>query len=303
MAKLIDLTGQRFDKVIVIEKAQSRNRHVYWKCLCDCGNYCQISGQSLRKNISHDCGCRKQKKRKQKEQEKEKKKNKLVGLKFGKLTVIKLLDKTDKNFNKYWLCKCDCGQWCEATTVALTSKHKQSCGCLRRKDMTNQKFGKLTVIKVDPATVGTPGEVKWICKCDCGNFTSVKGYLLRAGNTQSCGCINYSIGEKNIQNVLKQNNISFVSQYTDFSLNRKRFDFAIIKNNKPIRLIEFDGQQHFNDLKGSWNSKETLQDRQKRDKQKNQWAKQHNIPLVRIPYTERDNITLDLILGDKYEIE
>ena len=29
----------------------------------------------------------------------------------------------------------------------------------------------------------------------------------------------------------------------------------------------------------------------------------HNIPLVRIPYKERDNITLDLIMGDKYLIK
>ena len=33
---------------------------------------------------------------------------------------------------------------------------------------------------------------------------------------------------------------------------------------------------------------------------KNQYAFDHNIPLVRIPYKERDNITLDLLLGDKY---
>ena len=39
---------------------------------------------------------------------------------------------------------------------------------------------------------------------------------------------------------------------------------------------------------------------QKRDKIKNNYALSHNIPLVRIPYWERDNITLDLLLGNKY---
>lgn len=33
---------------------------------------------------------------------------------------------------------------------------------------------------------------------------------------------------------------------------------------------------------------------------KNEWAKKHNIPLVRIPYWERDKITLDMILKDEY---
>lgn len=33
---------------------------------------------------------------------------------------------------------------------------------------------------------------------------------------------------------------------------------------------------------------------------KNKYCLINNIPLVRIPYWERDNITLDIILGDKY---
>ena len=42
MAKLIDLTGQKFDKLLVLEKAPSRARHTYWKCQCDCGNICYV---------------------------------------------------------------------------------------------------------------------------------------------------------------------------------------------------------------------------------------------------------------------
>jgi hypothetical protein len=38
------------------------------------------------------------------------------------------------------------------------------------------------------------------------------------------------------------------------------------------------------------------------DLKKNKLAKEKNIPLVRIPYWERDNITLDLIFNDKYLI-
>lgn len=36
---------------------------------------------------------------------------------------------------------------------------------------------------------------------------------------------------------------------------------------------------------------------------KNEWAAAHNIPLVRIPYTERDNITLDMLLGDRFLVK
>ena len=47
---------------------------------------------------------------------------------------------------------------------------------------------------------------------------------------------------------------------------------------------------------------ETLLQRQERDNRKNKWAIDNNIPLVRIPYWERDKITLDMILGSTYEV-
>jgi len=33
---------------------------------------------------------------------------------------------------------------------------------------------------------------------------------------------------------------------------------------------------------------------------KNQYAKKKNIPLVRIPYYELNNITLEMIMGDEF---
>lgn len=77
-----------------------------------------------------------------------------------------------------------------------------------------------------------------------------------------------------------------------------RYDFVILKNNTPIRLIEFDGEQHYKNI-ANWDS---LELQQKRDQIKNEYALSHNIPLVRIPYWERDNITLDMIMGEQYEV-
>ena len=137
--------------------------------------------------------------------------------------------------------------------------------------------------------------------CDCGTMVSVPTNSLTSGNTSSCGCINYSIGEKNIKHILDINNISYKAQWSCPELELKRFDFAILDINKNvIRLIEFDGKQHFNDISGIWNSKESLTNIQQRDKVKNEYALSHNIPLVRIPYWERDNITMEMINEDKY---
>ena len=54
-------------------------------------------------------------------------------------------------------------------------------------DLTNQRFGKLTVIRLDGKD--HRHECKWLCKCDCGNETVVYGSHLRKGDTVSCGCV------------------------------------------------------------------------------------------------------------------
>lgn len=50
-------------------------------------------------------------------------------------------------------------------------------------------------------------------------------------------------------------------------------------------------------------NRDSLKDIQTRDQEKNEWAAAHNIPLIRIPYTQRDNITLDMLLGDQYLVK
>lgn len=54
-------------------------------------------------------------------------------------------------------------------------------------DITGQKFGRLTV--VSRSGKDNFRQYMWSCKCDCGNTVDVRGYSLRSGNTQSCGCL------------------------------------------------------------------------------------------------------------------
>lgn len=59
---------------------------------------------------------------------------------------------------------------------------------MRPIDMTGQRFGKLLVQRRSPVN-STQNAAQWLCKCDCGNETTVIGILLRNGRTRSCGCL------------------------------------------------------------------------------------------------------------------
>ena len=108
--------------------------------------------------------------------------------------------------------------------------------------------------------------------------------------------------------IYNDNNINFIynKQYYEDLVSENnvplRYDFIILQDNIPIRLIEFDGPQHEKPYE-YFGGDIYFQKIKYNDKLKNEYAYKHNIPLVRIPYKERDNITLDLIMGDKYLIK
>ena len=57
MGKLIDLTGKRFGRWIVLEKTDNKSGKVAWLCKCDCGTKKKIIGNSLKRGDSKSCGC------------------------------------------------------------------------------------------------------------------------------------------------------------------------------------------------------------------------------------------------------
>ena len=130
----------------------------------------------------------------------------------------------------------------------------------------------------------------WICQCSCGTIKSVSSQNLRRNISTNCGCkATISIGEQKVKNILDNYNINYVQEYRVKELNNKRYDFAIFdKANNLICFIEYDGRQHYNN--DSWGGENGLLERQKADKEKDEYAKQQNIKMVRIPYWEIDNI-------------
>lgn len=58
MSALKDLTGRRFGRLVVIERAGSTyKKESTWVCLCDCGKSCVASSYNLRSGNTKSCGC------------------------------------------------------------------------------------------------------------------------------------------------------------------------------------------------------------------------------------------------------
>ena len=294
MPKLIDLTGKKFNKLLVLERAENIGKKVAWRCLCDCGNETIVEGYSLKSGQTKSCGCLKGKN--------------LIGQKFNRLTVIEKTSQRTKDRNIIWKCLCDCGKECFIDSSALISNNTKSCGCLNtetrsalgqshKKDLTGMVFGKLTVIK--DSGQRDNNNILWSCQCECGNKRLIKGTSLLHG-VKSCGCIK-SKGETRIAQLLTENNIPFETQ--------KTFDNCLLPNTQyhayfdfwvnNSYLIEYDGIQHFETKTGGWNNKENLLKTQERDKIKTDWCKNNNIPLIRIPYWKLDILTIEDLLFSK----
>jgi hypothetical protein len=54
-------------------------------------------------------------------------------------------------------------------------------------DLTGKRFGRLHVVEKDSTREN--GKIKWLCKCDCGKTTSIRGTSLSNGTNRSCGCL------------------------------------------------------------------------------------------------------------------
>lgn len=232
---------------------------------------------------------------------------------FGKL---KVLGRAPHEFRgAYWWCECSCENHTIKKVLGshLISGEVQSCGCYqkekigkyaqtRKNDLTGKVFGKLTVIEDSGLRRENNKGIIWKCQCECGNISYVRGDSLQSGDIYSCGCAKRSRGEIEIENILINSNIIYEKEksFPDFHYNNNlkshpRFDFYLPSHNL---IIEFDGAQHFFENSGYMNSL-SLQERQKRDIDKDKYCKEKGIKLKRIPYTMIGKITLnDLLKGD-----
>lgn len=61
-------------------------------------------------------------------------------------------------------------------------------------DLSGQRFGRLTAVEPTERRCGE--SIVWRCLCECGNEIFVRATSLRAGHTQSCGCLSRDLTKK-----------------------------------------------------------------------------------------------------------
>lgn len=211
-----------------------------------------------------------------------------------------------KSHETFYKCKClRCGEIKSVRNTDLERLPKCCNNCKAELWMEQgitgyyigEKFGFLEVIGIGDRQ-GHKSYAK--CKCICGKELSVRiDHLKGRGRhkTISCGCQSMSSGEKKILDILTENNINFVPQYKIIEFSDKmRFDFGIFNSQgNLIRLIEFDGEQHYKPVE-LFGGEDEYRKRIYRDKLKDNYCSSNNIDLMRIPYWEYDNITLEYLL-------
>lgn len=231
----------------------------------------------------------------------------MTGKKVGRLTVIKR-DKNNSKGRACWLCQCECGKMVVVDGVSLRGGYTKSCGCYQRDrtsesckiNLIGQTIGNFTVLDYCQKNLNDTSRSKWRCRCNlCGN-ENVYLETTNLKNQYSCGCSISSKGERKIETILLQNNIPYIKEkrFSDLvfpdTKYKARFDFFV--NNSY--LIEFDGRQHFIQGEGNYDNKEKFELTKIHDAIKNQYCLEHNIPLIRIPFTAFDKLNLNMLKPD-----
>lgn len=221
----------------------------------------------------------------------------MTGQQFGDWTVL-CYDESSKGGTAKWICRCVCGREKSVAGPSLRRGESKGCGCQKAiKSRENNgtfvneignRYGKLVVIAKDEELSIIKHRAQWVCKCDCGNYKTVSSKCLRDGKTKSCGCI-LSVGEEEVAKLLTKYGQGFVSQYGVVIGDKfYRFDFAIMEKGRVKCLLEYHGIQHYDREHLHWGKDATVN--QERDLIKEGWAKDNNIPLYVIPYTEFNNL-------------
>lgn len=200
-------------------------------------------------------------------------------------------------------CKCKkCGnEWTTLPKVLITNGSGcPKCGkekAVKAETKTKEQFIK-DLEKVNPHIevigeyVNTHTKIKCKCKIDGTIWFAYPANLLN--NSAGCPYCTISIGERMLLDTLKKLKIDFIPQHTikdcKLILNLK-FDAFDIDNDIAF---EYNGEQHYYPIdfagKGKDWAEQEFAKTAARDNAKIEYCKNNNIPIIIVPYWEKDNM-------------
>lgn len=115
-----------------------------------------------------------------------------------------------------------------------------------------------------------------------------------------------SRGELKVDDILREANIHFETEYTFPNLKTKsgrslRFDFAVFGDEgELVALIEYQGEQHYESATLFGGAK-GLRKQKYNDSQKRTYCARNRIPLIEIPYWDYNTLNYDYLFERIYD--
>lgn len=120
-----DLTGRRFDRLVVLRFHNRNKGRWHWLCRCDCGVEKVVQEPALKTGTVRSCGCLKD------DVLGVARFRSLEGQKFGDLLVVHRFGPRGRRV--YYECLCDCGDRTIVEASSLRGGLTRSCGCRTRR--------------------------------------------------------------------------------------------------------------------------------------------------------------------------
>ena len=152
-----------------------------------------------------------------------------------------------------------------------------------------ETYGTFLVKSISPSGNSTNHQLAVEIECVLCGKTKIASANSTATCSVACDCFrNHSTGETLIKKYLDEHNYDYNAEFTFENLygvggGSLRYDFAVFDGVRLITLIEFDGEQHFQEAGSYYNQTGRVQIH---DDIKNTFAAENNLSLLRIPYTE-----------------
>ena len=185
-------------------------------------------------------------------------------------------------------CK-ECGHKKESTLGNLKCHLRCGCETNNKPGRTGEEFLKEANSYISEGEYALVGKyvnqiTPVLLRHSCGFIWKARpaDYLRGRSFCPQCGR-KQSKGERYIENFLKEKNIPYEKEkeLNDGRKKHQRFDFYLENDNHKI-AIEFDGEQHFKETNFF---KASLLEIQENDNRKNEYCKENNIQIFRLPYT------------------